>query len=210
MIKHDIKKYEYFVDPINSTDNERIVELRLAFNWYEKLVDFGHKNNIVEIGNVMGFYGYCEHKCIDKFAINAVRASPDASDGLSPAGEVMLVDALDEDLTGKDIVCVSTIEHIGMAEYENPTPNDGKDAIVLLDKIVNEAQSYFISFGPNHNSTLDDYVKSNISNYDWYGWCRTGLSDWDFTAKDMKVWDGKIDDPFPSANSIILLQKTLN
>ena len=55
MIKHDIKKYEYFVDPINSTDNERIVELRLAFNWYEKLVDFGHKNNIVEIGNVMGF-----------------------------------------------------------------------------------------------------------------------------------------------------------
>lgn len=200
MIKHDIKKYEYFMDPVNSTDNERIVELRLAINWYEKLVELGHKNNIVEIGNVLGFYGYCEHKCVDKFA-----TYPD----ISPAGEVANVDALNEDFTGKDIVCVSTVEHVGMEDYDNPKPNSGKDAIKLLDKIVNEARSYFITFGPNYNFNLDDYVKENIANYDWYGWCRTGLNDWDFTGKDMKVWEGKTDNPFPFANSIILLQKSL-
>ena len=210
MIKHDLKKYEYFIDPINSTDNERVIELRLAMNWYEKLVDLGHKNNIVEIGNVIGFYGYCEHKCIDKFAIRTARDKPDSFDGMGPAGEVLMVDALDEDLTDKDIVCISTIEHVGMAEYQNPTPNDGKDAVTLLDKIVNEARSYFISFSPNHNFYLDTHIKDNIGNYDWYGWCRTGLNDWDFTAKDMKAWDGLPDEPFPHANSLILLQKTLN
>ena len=91
IINYDISEHHYFIDPVNSQDNERIVELRLAIDWYEGLYNLGRIRNIIEVGNVLGFYGYCEHLCIDKFA-----ESPD----ISPAGEVVNLDALDVDFTG--------------------------------------------------------------------------------------------------------------
>ena len=198
MIKHDLAKHEYFIDPVNSQNNERIIELRLAINWYEKLIEQGKKDNIVEIGNVLQFYGHVEHRCIDKFA-----EYPDISAG----GEVEKVDALDVDLTDKDVMCVSTIEHVGMADYDNPKPNEGADGVALLDKIVAEAKSYFITFGPNYNRKLDVHVKSNLASYDWHGWCRTGEEAWDFTAQSSEVWEKLTDEPYKFANGIILLQK---
>ena len=68
IIDYDISEHRYFIDPVNSQDNERIVELRLAIDWYEELCGLDRKQNIVEVGNVLGFYGYSEHLCIDKFA----------------------------------------------------------------------------------------------------------------------------------------------
>ena len=97
-IKHDLPRDEYFIDPINSQDNERIVELKLAMDWYEKVFNAGRADNILEIGNVLGFYGFCEHECIDKFA-----TIPD----ISPAGTVDNIDALEYDYTGRDVICVS-------------------------------------------------------------------------------------------------------
>lgn len=197
-IKHDLPREEYFIDPVNSQDNERIVELKLAMDWYEKVFNAGRADNILEIGNVLGFYGFSDHECIDKFA-----ALPD----ISPAGTVDNVDALEYDYTGRDVICVSTIEHMGMTDYDNPTPNEGQDAITALDKIHNEASTYFITFGAKYNTLLDEYVKNNLDRYDWHGWVRTGRDKFDYTAQDMAVWDKGVDDPFPFSNSIILLQK---
>jgi len=196
-VKYDLAPSEYFIDPINSKDNERIVELKISMNHYEDLYNAGSKNNVVEIGNVLGFYGYCEHECIDKFA-----QMPD----ISPAGEVKNIDALDFDFTGRDIISVSTIEHIGTTDYDNPIANEGQDAVDVLKKIEQESKSFFITFGPNYNNPLDNYVKSNLESYDWHGWVRTAIDKWDYTAQDMKVWDQITDDPWPFANGIILLR----
>ena len=197
-IQLDIPREQYFIDVCNSQDNERIVELALAQSWYKKLWDTGRADNIVEIGNVLGFYGICEHTCIDKFA-----TIPD----ISPAGSVDNVDALEYSYKGKDVICVSTIEHIGLTDYDNPTPNEGQDAITALDKIHNEASTYFITFGAKYNHKLDEYVKANLDQYDWHGWARTGRDRFEYSAQDMAVWDKGPDDPYPFSNSIILLQK---
>jgi len=199
MIKHDLAKHEYFIDPVNSQNNERVIELRLAINWYEKLIEQGKKDNILEVGNVLQFYGHVEHKCVDLFA-----EYPDISAG----GEVENVDAREVDYTGKDVMCVSTIEHIDLAGEYEVKEGDGSGAITVLNKIVNESDSYFITWGPNANKKLDDYVKANLANYDWHGWVRTGEEAFDYTAQDMEVWEKMVDDPYKFCNGIILLQKT--
>lgn len=196
MINLDIKKEEYFFDPINSIDNERIVELRLALNYYEYLYNNNRLSNILEIGNVLGFYGHIEHECIDKFA--------DLPD-ISPAGEVKNIDAIEYNYAGRDVISISTIEHIGMSDYNNPTPNDGEDAIKALEKIEKESDNFFITFGPNHNKTLDKYVIENINRFNWHGWCRKDLNEWEYTNQDMTVWEKEFDKPFKFANGIILL-----
>jgi len=199
MIKHDLAKHEYFIDPVNSQNNERVVELRIAINWYEKLIEQGKKDSILEVGNVLQFYGHVEHKCIDLYA-----EYPDISAG----GEVDNVDAREVDYTGKDVMSVSTIEHIDLAGEYEVKKGDGSGAITVLDKIVNESDSYFITWGPNANKKLDDYVKANLANYDWHGWVRTGEEAFDYTAQDMEVWEKLVDDPYKFCNGIILLQKT--
>ena len=199
MIKHDLAKHEYFIDPVNSQNNERVVELRIAINWYEKLIEQGKKDSILEVGNVLQFYGHVEHKCIDLYA-----EYPDISAG----GEVENVDAREVDYTGKDVMSVSTIEHIDLAGEYEVKEGDGSGAITVLDKIVNESDSYFITWGPNANKKLDDYVKANLANYDWHGWVRTGEEAFDYTAQDMEVWEKLVDDPYKFCNGIILLQKT--
>ena len=199
MIKHDLAKHEYFIDPVNSQNNERVVELRIAINWYEKLIEQGKKDSILEVGNVLQFYGHVEHKCIDLYA-----EYPDISAG----GEVDNVDAREVDYTGKNVMSVSTIEHIDLAGEYEVKEGDGSGAITVLDKIVNESDSYFITWGPNANKKLDDYVKANLTNYDWHGWVRTGEEAFDYTAQDMEVWEKLVDDPYKFCNGIILLQKT--
>ena len=199
MIKHDLAKHEYFIDPVNSQNNERVVELRIAINWYERLIEQGKKDSILEVGNVLQFYGHVEHKCIDLYA-----EYPDISAG----GEVENVDAREVDYTGKNVMSVSTIEHIDLAGEYEVKEGDGSGAITVLDKIVNESDSYFITWGPNANKKLDDYVKANLANYDWHGWVRTGEEDFDYTAQDMEVWEKLVDDPYKFCNGIILLQKT--
>jgi len=196
MINLNIQEEDYFFDPINSIDNERILELRLALDYYQELFEKGRKSNIVEVGNVLGFYGHIEHFCIDKFA-----TIPD----ISPAGEVHNIDAIDYNYHGKDVISISTIEHIGLDDYGNKEANDGLDAITALNKIKEESDSYFITFGTNHNKTLDKYIVDNIDQYKWHGWCRTDLNKWEYTKQDMSVWEKVHDTPFKYANGIILL-----
>ena len=200
IIDYDISEHRYFIDPVNSQDNERIVELRLAIDWYEELCGLDRKQNIVEVGNVLGFYGYSEHLCVDKFA-----ESPD----ISPAGEVVNLDALEVDFTGKDVVSVSTLEHIGTDDYNNPNANEGEDAVDVLKKIEEEANSYFLTFGPNYNNPLDNFIKENLEKYDWHGWIRTDKGRWRYSDQDIEVWEKVPDDPYPFANGIILLQRSI-
>ena len=75
--------------------------------------------------------------------------------------------------------------------------------VVIVDEM---SESYLITFTPGTNPDLDTHVNNN--EYDWHGWQRLNAEEWDYTAQDEKVWEKRADTPFPSANGIILLQKT--
>ena len=78
--------------------------------------------------------------------------------------------------------------------------------ISKIDIVDEMSESYLITFTPGTNPDLDTHVNNN--EYDWHGWQRLNAEEWDYTAQDEKVWEKRADTPFPSANGIILLQKT--
>ena len=64
-IKYDLEPREYFIDPMNSTDNENIIQLKLGIDWYRDKWESEDRHNIVQIGNVLGMYGYCESNTVE-------------------------------------------------------------------------------------------------------------------------------------------------
>lgn len=193
MIKREVTPYEYFDDPVNTTlINERCIEIPLGIRFLDR-IDI---NNIIEVGCVMPFYGYCEHLIVDQFEKD------------HPAGEVLNVDAMTFDFTGRDILCLSTIEHIGKEDYLN-TDIDPQKAIDVLNKFDKEANSFLVTWGAMYHNELDEYVKANLDRWDWWGFVKTSQTEWEYTGQDMKVWDQKFDGNYRYANGNIFLSKGL-
>ena len=189
MINKELAVDEYFDDPVNTTmNNERCIELALGLRYVEKV---GH-SNLTEVGAVMPHYGYCEHKIVDLFSEDC------------PAGVIENVYAEECDFTGQDVLCLSTVEHIGKKDYDNPDI-DAEKAIRILDKITNESSSYFITWGTRYHNELDAYVKNNLDKYDWFGYIKREEKLWEYTGTDMAVWDQEFDTPFRYANGNIFL-----
>jgi hypothetical protein len=193
MIQKELTLDEYIDDPVNTTMiNERCIELALGIRYMDAV---GH-GSLTEIGAVMPHYGYCEHHIIDLFADD------------HPAGDVQAVDAETCYFTGRDVLCLSTVEHIGKEDYDNPDIDDQK-AIRILDKITNESNSFFVTWGTRYHNELDTYVKDNLDKYDWFGYIKKEEKLWEYTGTDMAVWDQEFDKPYRYANgNIFLLPKT--
>ena len=108
------------------------------------------------------------------------------------------------DFTGRDVLCLSTLEHVGKEDYDNPDI-DAEKAIRILDKITNEANTFMVTWGTCYHNELDDYVKDNLDKYDWFGYIKKEEKVWEYTGTDMKVWDMKFDKPYRYANGNIFL-----
>ena len=168
MINKELTVDEYIDDPVNTTMiNERCIELAIGMRYMEKV---GH-DNLVEVGAVMPHYGYCEHPIIDLFSDD------------HPAGDVQAVDAETCDFTGKDVLCLSTIEHIGKEDYDNPDI-DAEKAIRILDKITAESNSFLVTWGTRYHNELDTYVKDNLDKFDWFGYIKREEKLWEYTGTD--------------------------
>ena len=192
MIKKELTVDEYFDDPVNTTMiNERCIELALGLRYIEKV----GSAKLTEVGCVMPFYGYCEPPIIDLFEKD------------HPSGEVQNVDAEECDFTGRDVLCLSTLEHVGKDDYDNPDI-DAQKAIRILDKITNESNTFMVTWGTRYHNELDTYVKDNLDKYDWFGYIKKEEKVWEYTGTDMKVWDQDFDKPYRYANgNIFLLSK---
>ena len=189
MINKELTVEEYIDDPVNTTMiNERCIELAIGMRYMEKV---GH-DNLVEVGAVMPHYGYCEHPIIDLFSDD------------HPAGDVQAVDAETCDFTGKDVLCLSTIEHIGKEDYDN-SDIDAEKAIRILDKITAESNSFLVTWGTRYHNELDTYVKNSLDKYDWFGYIKREEKLWEYTGTDMAVWDQEFDKPYRYANGNIFL-----
>lgn len=134
--------FEYFRHSYNETwTNERYIEVPIGIYFLNKF-----KLNCIEIGAVMPYYGYLSKIIIDPY---------DSFDGC------LRINALDYSYISENVLSISTIEHFKIDE-RNRTD---KDSIFMLNKIIQEASNYLITWPVGYNLILDNYVEQSDIKY---------------------------------------------
>lgn len=142
------KKYMLFEHPfncgyINSRMTERSVELSLAKEYADKC-----SGPVTEIGAVTPYY----------FLHNKITEIMDPTDSHKCVTRKSIFDC---DLKGKNILSISTVEHIGTSDYGMCESETSVDAV---KKILNEADSCLITAPLGYNHLLDKWVSENWGN----------------------------------------------
>jgi hypothetical protein len=119
----------------NPNITERMIEIPLA-RWFIKQ----HNNYIIEVGAVTPYYDTINHEVIDPY---------DNWPGC------MRIGAKDYPYENKNVLSISTIEHIGHGEYSQP--KNPKDAQEVLERI-RKASSYLVTWPVGYHTELDAYV----------------------------------------------------
>lgn len=177
----------YCRDDFNqSFQNERSVEVPIAKWFVDKF-----NNEAVEIGAVLCHYGYNKHTIID-----LTEKHPN----------VININALDFNYKDKNVVSISTIEHMSQREYGNGSNNDAAN---LIEKVINESKNYLLEFPVCYNEFLDDFIEK--SGYKFHLLRRISwLNHWEYTT-DKTILDSyrfghkdgrKNDGYFNNANAI--------
>ena len=123
--------------------NERRGELPLAFWFIEN-----YNDDLIELGEVTDFYRDGKHPVYD----------------LCKSKEnTIVMDILDVDYKGKNVVSLSTIEHVGNGDY-GYEKSDNK-ALDVLNKIIKDAKNYLISFPIGYNRGLEKVIVDNDIDY---------------------------------------------
>ena len=71
----------------------------------------------------------------------------------------------DVDMTGKNILCISTLEHVGKAEYGLKAEDNL--AVSALEKITSQANKFFITIPVGWNEELDNYLVNGENDYNY-------------------------------------------
>lgn len=203
-----LEKKDYFMSGYNQTwQNERCVELELAFRWLEQ------KDNVMEVGAVIPYYaegGYFEisHEVIDPYDEKATIA--DFMENI--------------DLTGYNILAISTIEHIGTTDYDGSGERqklvDADAAPNSLQQILNQGDSCFVTVPIGYNSGLDDWLEENLHRLNCFGYLKTqhgfDLSGetwppalkylWEHEPEVKSIKDHKYREPFPYGNYVLCIE----
>lgn len=147
--KIDGKRYELFEHSFNcgyicGRMTERSVEISLALEYLKNIRRGGAI--ITEIGAVTPYYFYDSR-------ISDIIDPTDSHDRVNHKDTMFAFD-----LTGKNILSISTVEHIGTNDYGMAEKRNVIDAI---EKIMNEADSYLITAPTGYNEVLDNWVKEH-------------------------------------------------
>lgn len=170
--------------------NERGIELALA---QEYITHFN--GNIVEVGAVTPYYlNDILHPVVDPFD-----AWP----------RCIKEDAEKYDFTGQNVLCISTVEHMGRGDYGN-TDIDPQKAERFLQKLIREANSFLITWPVASNKELDQYANENLRewasiyhrlHYNPPIWEK--IHSWTYAGLESV----KYNEPFPNGNAIFVLAK---
>lgn len=118
--------------------NERSIEVAIG-RWF--LAKYG--NQVLEVGAVMPYYGSENHEIID-----LADEHPKSKK----------VNALDFDYSNRNVLSISTIEHMMKKEYGNASDDD---AITFLTKVLTKAPNYIITAPTGgYNPYLEEYLKA--------------------------------------------------
>ncbi len=162
---------------------ERSVEVALAKRFVSE------HDKIIEIGAVTPYYFFSERiqEVIDPTDIHA---------------RVKKLSLFECDLNGKDVLSISTVEHVGTSDYGMTETYSVIDAI---NKIRNEAKSYLITAPLGYNRVLDDWVVKNKQDKELSILVRTIGNDW--RELPLSEYDSNIEySPF-CARGIIVIEK---
>jgi hypothetical protein len=178
------KKYKYFDHPHNKTRiNERTVEVPISMDFVSK-----YGTNLLEVGCVTPYYFDINHTVID------------LADGHRLAS---VQDATTVDYSGKNVLSISTIEHVGLNDYDIKI-KEKESAINLCKKIFTESLNYFLTWPLGYNKILDDWAFNETNAYfisrcnnDKYLWKEKTLTE--LSEEDKKYGS------FKNANSILVL-----
>jgi hypothetical protein len=179
--------------------NERTVERPIADLWLSK----HDPAKVVEVGAVTpmlwdgekyknGVTAHVTHNVVDPW-------------DLYP--ECIRTDAMDYYFRGKYVLCLSTLEHIGLIEYGN-TYRDPTKGAQLFRKIQNESDGFLVSWPVGENPALD-YLMAIL--YVDFTPCFmlkriSADNEWEMASVDWKI---RYDYPYPCGNAVVFLTNTL-
>ncbi len=141
--QYDLFQHSYNCGYVQTRMTERSVELALAEEYI-----INCNETITEIGAVTPYYFY-----YDK--INEII---DPTDTHKRVTQKSLFDC---NLYGKNVLSISTIEHIGTSDYGM---HERQNVIDAIEKIVSESASCLITAPLGYNNLLDKWVKENQNN----------------------------------------------
>lgn len=172
--------------------NERTIEVALGIKFFELMAL--QKEHQVEVGAVMPYYlDDISHEVVDLF---------------DPWSHCNRTDAVEFNYTGKNVLSISTIEHIATSDY-GAIPTNPHLAFTCLEKIVKTSKNYLITWPVAYNSVLDkDLYLSNIpykimardKDNNWFG---SDYNNIPFDRSDINEF--KYSDPHTCGNAIIII-----
>lgn len=121
--------------------NERSVEIALG-DWFVRRRSPGN-HPVIEVGCVLPYYWTTTHEVVD--LADEHPASRRAN-------------ALSLNYVGRDVLSISTVEHMQRAEYQNTSD---EDSITFLRKVTAEAGHWLVTWGVGYNPVLDAWVKTS-------------------------------------------------
>lgn len=139
--KYYLFQHSYNCGYFQTRMTERSVELALAQEYINEC-----EENIIEIGAVTPYYFYDDK----------VSAIIDPTDIHK---RVIRKSLFDCDLKGKNVLSISTVEHIGTSDYGM---YESKNVVDAIDKILDEACSCLITAPLGYNMLLDQWVRENF------------------------------------------------
>lgn len=145
---------QYYRHPYNDTINcARAVELPLAFNYLDWVGEQGRV--ACEVGAVTPYY------------------RPAGYDVIDPCDEYGTIKDFVEnmDFTDKDVLSISTFEHLGFGDYGFPAVYGL--AFAELCRIVKESRSCFITWPIGYNVEFDKQVKNHLSEFEYFFYKKT-------------------------------------
>ena len=177
---------------------ERVVELAIADHW----LDCIGPDPVVEIGAVSPYYWPCR---IDRI-IDPADAHSKVSDRVS---------LFDTQLDKLNVLSISTIEHIGLDDYQwqsahQPLAENGGrgNAIQAVQKFAAEADRFLITVPVGYNGHLDDWLfgtHSPATGINRYFFLRDGIWSW---RQTQKVSEARKPYGQPDwANAIVVLER---
>ena len=183
--------------------SERAIEIPLAWRWI-----LG-KDNLLEVGAVLPYYGSSNHQVVD---------------WADPYPGSLRVDAETLDYRGRNVLSISTLEHVGLGDY-GLAAESGK-AVRLFERIMSESRSCFLSIPMGANQELQRHVYARHRGLNWFAYVRCSLGEGDFVrlphprfrpgrdtlpqwsyTTDERVFGMSYGKPFPYANAVVFLWK---
>lgn len=195
------KKLTYIQQQCDGTKNgpfchigERTIEVPIAREWIKEFPPD------LEVGAVMPYFcapGCTKpmHLCYQPVPWPVIDLTDDYSASIRQCASTI-------DYHNKNLLCISTVEHIGYGDYGLAI--DLSLAITVFEKMIAEAKNYLISIPIGSNKLLDAHVCS--SKYPRFIYKQIdGYNHWMIAEDNAASWQLLYDSVYPYANAVVFV-----